>query len=92
MPESDLLVKPQLQLRPCCRGLNSTADEMRYLTTRLNASSARARLTQAITRSLNKLRSLLANYFNHGGAVPSWFPQSLLLIVQQPTTERNPTP
>jgi hypothetical protein len=37
-----------------------------------------------ISRSLVKLRSQLACYVDHGGAVPSWFPSSLLKAIGEP--------
>jgi hypothetical protein len=36
-----------------------------------------------ISRSLAKLRSQLARYVDHGGAVPSWFPASLLKALRE---------
>jgi hypothetical protein len=37
-----------------------------------------------IARSLVKLRSMLAYFIDHGGAVPSWFPPSLLEAIGTP--------
>jgi len=37
-----------------------------------------------ISRSLVKLRSMLARFIDHGGAVPSWFPPSLLKAINTP--------
>ena len=37
-----------------------------------------------IARALIKLRSQLARFIDHGGAVPSWFPPSLLEAIGEP--------
>ena len=46
----------------------------------------------AITRSLDKLRSMLANYVKRGGHVPSWFPSSLLKVIGSPCCARDLRP
>jgi hypothetical protein len=37
-----------------------------------------------ISRSLVKLRSMLARFIGNGGAVPSWFPPKLLEAIGEP--------
>ena len=50
-----------------------------------------------ITRALVKVRSHIARYIEQGGAVPSWFPPSLLALIRdsswcEPELPRSPAP